>query len=320
MNSLQTLSATLPVIFLVLVGVLINKYHLIKATTAQDLKNLVVNITLPLLLFKAFATMQFAPQYLVVVISVFAACVLVMWLSAKLSFVPGLKSKYASFLMAGFEAGMLGYAMFGSIYGAESIQKFAVIDLGQVLFVFFVLISKLEHQQGRKFDIKATLLNFIKSPVILGIFLGILCNFLNLYTTLSVNLVTSSLTRTIEILGSLTTPLVALVIGYQLKFEKGKIIQPALTVFLRFIVWAGFAIAFNNFVIHTLLGLDRGFEAAVLLMAMLPAPFVIPFYLHENISQERDYILNTLSIGTVLALVAGMGIRVGVLSNNPVFS
>ncbi len=309
MNPLQTLSATLPVILMVLVGALIHKVRLIQEETAQDLKYLVVNLTLPLLLFKAFATMQFAAQYIIVVGSVFLACVTVMAIASRLRFLPGLQSKYSSFLMTGFEAGMLGYAMFGSLYGEASIPKFAVIDLGQVLFVFFVLISRLEHQQGRRPGARAMVLNFFKSPVILGIFLGIVANVLGLYAVLAQNPVTASLERTIEILGGLTTPLVALFIGYQLRFEKGRLLRPGQTVLLRLILWGGLAAAFNYFVIRVLLGLDRGFEAAVLLMAMLPAPFVIPMYLQENAPEERDYVLNTLSLGTVLALAAGMVIR-----------
>jgi hypothetical protein len=38
---------------------------------------------------------------------------------------------------------MLGYAIFIAVYGMEEIDKLALIDLGQVLFVFFVLMALL---------------------------------------------------------------------------------------------------------------------------------------------------------------------------------
>jgi hypothetical protein len=309
MTSLETLSSTLPIIFLVLAGILIRATHLIQPEAVADIKKLVVNVTLPLLLLKAFATMTFELRYLLIVSIIFLACTLVMVLTARLRFVPGLTSRYASYLMAGFEAGMLGYALFSSIYGAENISRFAVIDLGQVLFVFFVLITRLKFQQERRLNASETLLTFLKSPVIIAILAGILMNLSGAYLALAGWPITDSLLKTAEILAGLTTPLVALVIGYELRFQRGGLLQPFLTVLIRLGVWVVLALALNHLVIRQLLGLDRLFEAAVLLMALLPAPFVIPLYLQESDLSERDYILNTLSLGTVAALVGAIVVR-----------
>lgn len=309
MTSLETLSSTLPIIFLVLAGILIRAIHLIQPEAVADIKKLVVNVTLPLLLLKAFATMTFELRYLLIVGIIFLACTLVMFLTARLRFAPGLTSRYSSYLMAGFEAGMLGYALFSSIYGAENISRFAVIDLGQVLFVFFVLITRLKFQQERRLNASETLLTFLKSPVIIAILAGILMNLSGAYLALAGWPITDSLLKTAEILAGLTTPLVALVIGYELRFQRGGLLQPFLTVLIRLGVWVVLALALNLFVIRQLLGLDRLFEAAVLLMALLPAPFVIPLYLQESDLSERDYILNTLSLGTVAALIGAIVVR-----------
>lgn len=303
MNSLQTIYSILPVLFLVGMGILLRKTNLIQESTIRDFQKLVVSITLPLLLFKAFATMVFETRYLLIVITVFFACTVVMAVSTKLRSFPGFSSDYSPFLMAGFEAGMLGYAIFGTMYGENSIQNFAVIDLGQVLFVFFVLVTGLEVFQGRQFNLNQTILNFVKSPVIIGIWAGVVFNLFGLYQVLKEIDLTSSILSTAEILAGLTTPLVALVIGYGLKFQKGRLALPLQTVTLRLIVWVSLAIIFNHFVVSKIMGLDRVFQAAVMLMAILPAPFVVPFYLRADHEQEREYILNTLSLGTVAALL-----------------
>ena len=309
MNILQTLSATLPVILLVLLGILIRRVRLVQEGTVADFKKLVVNLTLPLLLFKAFATMQFEARYLVIVAIIFAACTLVMFLSTRLKLLPGLSSDYSSFLMAGFEAGMLGYAIFGSIYGEANIPYFAVVDLGQVLFVFFILITRLETHQGRQISLAQTFTTFLKSPVIIGILAGVIANFSGVYTALAGWELTNSVLKTTEILAGLTTPLVALTIGYELRFQKGRLALPLQTVALRLVLWVGLALLFNFLVIRQSLGLDRTFEAAVLLMAILPAPFVVPFYLKAGESEERDYILNTLSLGAIVTLIGSVIIR-----------
>jgi malate permease and related proteins len=309
MSTLQTIGATLPVIFLVMLGILIRKVQIISPEAIRDFKKLVVNVTLPLLLFKAFATMVFEARYLLIVAAIFLACTLVMVLSSKLGFLPGLTSTYSSFLMAGFEAGMLGYAIFGSIFGDANIPHFAVIDLGQVLFVFFILITRLAVLQGRRLSLGQTLLNFVKSPVIIGIFTGIIANFSGFYQLLAGDGLASSLIATVNLLGGLTMPLVALVIGYELQFQKGRMAVPLQTVALRLAVWVGLALLFNSLVISQFMGLDRNFEAALMLMAILPAPFVVPFYLKEDHKEEQDYILNVLSIGTVVTLIGSVIIR-----------
>ena len=309
MQILATMSATLPVILLVVLGFILQKIRLINENTIADMQKLVVNITLPLLLFKAFSTMTFAPEYFLIVAIIFSACVIVMLLAARMKSVPGLSQTYASFLMAGFEAGMLGYAMFAAIYGDENISFFAVIDLGQVLFVFFVLITRLEMHQGREMNLRHTLITFLKTPVIIGILAGGVANIFGLYKLMEAQPLSNSILRTTEILASMTTPLVAIVIGYGLKFRKGSLSEPARTVFLRSALWIILALIFNALVIRQLLGLDRLFEAAVLMMAILPAPFVVPFYLSENNNKEKEYILNTLSLGTIFALFASVVIR-----------
>ncbi len=309
MSILQTLSTTLPVIILVLVGVLIRYAKILQPGTIADLKTLIVNLTLPLVLFTAFAAMTFEARFLLIVVIVFAACVLVMFLAARLRAVPGLRPAYASYLMAGFEAGMLGYAIFGSMYGADNVGKFAVIDLGQVLFVFFVLVTRLQMARGSRVDWRGTVVNFGKTPVIIAILLGILANLSGFYRLLSGFEPAAALLAVIAMLAGLTTPLVALVIGYELHFQPGAFATALQTALLRLGLWVGLALAFNALVIRAVLGLDRTFEAAVMLMAVLPAPFVVPIYLKGEEREERDYILNTLSIGTVLALAGSVVVR-----------
>lgn len=237
MSFLQTIATTLPVIFLVALGVLFRRTRFIKPESVGDFKSLVVNLTLPLVLFKAFATMQFEARFLLIVVCVFSACAAVMLVAARLTSVPGLTSKYSSYLMAGFEAGMLGYAVFSATYGEANIPRFAVIDLGQVLFVFFILVTRLQACQGRRLSLRQTIVQFFKTPAIIGILAGILANLSGVYRLLAGWELTGSVLHTAEILAGLTMPLVALVIGYELSFKAGSLVKPLQTVVLRLVVW-----------------------------------------------------------------------------------
>jgi hypothetical protein len=63
-------------------------------------------------------------------------------------------------------------------------------------------------------------------------------------------------------------------------------------------------------VVRGLLGLDRLFGAAVMTMAILPPPFVVPLYMARAAGRdmehdpEHDYTVNTLSLATLATLGA----------------
>lgn len=309
MNVFQTLNSTLPVILIILLGFFLSRRGLVRPETILDLKSLIVYVTLPLVLFRAFGTMVFEFRYLLIVAIVFFACTVVMLLTTRFKKVPGLRSRYAPFLMAGFEAGMLGYAVFSSIFGEANVPVFAVIDLGQVVFVFFVLVTRLQALEGQRQNWKVTVGNFFRTPVIVAILAGILFNTSGIYEILANSVIGQTLFVTLGILAGLTTPLVAIVIGYGLNFKAGNVSAALQTVFLRLVVWILLALLVNHFIIREWFQLDKIFEAAVLLMFVLPAPFVIPLYSRNSSDADQDYILNTLSIGTLAALVGVIVIR-----------
>ena len=129
----EVIIKALPVILLILLGVFLRRTQIIKKTTADDLKKIVVNIALPATLFLTFAGTAFQSNYLWIFVCVFAVCILM--LSAGIGFKKVLSpdNKYYPALFAGFEAGMMGYALYTSFFGAENTYKFAIIDVGQII-------------------------------------------------------------------------------------------------------------------------------------------------------------------------------------------
>jgi predicted permease len=301
---IEAVSRVLPVILLLLLGVLLNRWQFIRKETIEDLKRLVVNITLPAVLFLAFSGVDLESSYLIIVALVFLACVLALMVSRWIQPVTGISSPYYPPLMTGFEAGMLGYAIFGSVYGMENLYKFGVIDLGQVTFVFFILVPFLERMTTGSGSLPQTVINFFKTPVILSIFVGILFNQAGLIAPLSSWPPSASVLRALELLAGLTTPLVALIIGYEMRLIKGNLLRPSLTVGLRLLLWVPVGLLLSSLVIHRMLQLDPVFQAAVMTMVILPPPFVIPLFMSGTDDGEQSYVVNTLSISTFVTLIA----------------
>jgi hypothetical protein len=224
----------------------------------------------------------------------------------------GVHSPYFPSLLTGFEAGMMGYAIFGAVYGAENIYKFGIVDLGQVLFVFFVLVpglSRMAAPSGPS-SFRFTLLGFLRTPVILAIVGGLLFQALGLTRLFTANPLLDGVLEAVRLVGAVTTPLVALVIGYELAFRPGALRAPALTAALRLLIWLPAGALFAWLVVGRLLGLDAIFQAAVLTMVLLPGPFVIPIFMRADASHlaqveaDANYVVNTLTLGTLFTLAA----------------
>ncbi len=294
----------LPVLLLILLGVLLRRIRLIRPETVSDLKTIIVNLSLPAMLLLTFARMDFQAKYFYIVLAVIAVCFLMLFLGLVFSRRLAPRNPYYPAVFTGFEAGMLGYALFTAFFGRENTYQFAIVDIGQVCFVFFVLVSFLQRQKGEKASAGVLFLSFARSPIILAILLGILLSVLGLTPMLSELQITEAAVSLLELLGALTAPLICLVIGYELRLQKTHLLGPLLTVLLRMALMLILAYLLNRYLVLGYLGLDKSFALALYTMFLTPPPFVIPIYMGDASEAERAEILNVLSIHIILTLAA----------------
>jgi predicted permease len=309
--AIDALSRVLPVLVLVGLGALFRRWTFLSPAAVDGLRKLVLNVTLPAALFLAFLGTELEAQYAVIVVSVFGACLVLLAAGPYLRRASGVRSEAMPSLMAGFEAGMIGYALYAAVFGQDELFRFAIVDLGQVLFVFFILVPVVVRwASGRAPALGETVTAFVRTPVIIAILAGVAGSLLGLGDVLESNPVGSAGLETLSLLAAVTTPAIAIVIGYSTSFAAGSLGDPARTLAVRLPIWIVLALVFNWLVIDTLLGLDRLFQAAVMTMAILPPPFVVPLYMARargrDVSDDpdHDYLNNTLSLATVATLVA----------------
>jgi predicted permease len=309
--AIEAFSRVLPVLLLVGLGVLIRRQAFLSAGTIGDLRKLVLNITLPAALFLAMLQVEIEAKYAVIVVAVFGACLVVLLAAPYLRRTAGIEATSMPNLMSGFEAGMMGYALFGAMFGSAALYRFAIVDIGQVLFVFFILAPVvMRRTSGASVPLTESLIGFARTPVIIAILAGLIGSGVGLGEVLRENHLTDALLVTLGMLAALTTPLIAIVLGYSTSLRAGSLRDPLRTIAVRMPIWIGLALIFNIVVVDGLLGLDRLFQAAVMTMAILPPPFVVPLYMarasDRDISEdpEHDYTVNTLSLATIATLIA----------------
>jgi len=299
---LKTILSVLPLILLFATGFLLQKLSFFKQSTIIDLKKIVTNLALPALLFSAFVSLEFERKFLLVVVTMFVICLVMLFIGIGIRKLLKIESEYFPLLMAGFEMGMLGYALFLSIYGSENLSTFALVDLGQVLFVFFVLMGLLLQKKTGLRKKSELLKSFVSSPVIIAIIAGLAVSFLK--QVIDPNIFFNSINEFLNITGSLTVPLIALVIGYELSIKKDGILLSLQTIIIRKVLLAVLAIVVNLLIIRNVLELPKIYEYAVFTMFMLPPPFVISIYMKQEDRANLNYVVNTLSLSTVVSVLA----------------
>ncbi len=294
----EVIKTVLPVFLMIGIGILCRARKLITREGIDTLKNVAVNICLPAVLFKAFATTQYGLADVLIPLAMFAVCVLA-WLLGRLGARAfRLKSRFVPFLTTGFEAGMLGYALFQMLYPDRSVASFARIDLGQVLFVFTLYKFLLGLSAGQGTDRKQLLREMVTSPIIAAIAAGVILGATGLFQALVPSGAGDVVIACADLIAAPTSVLILLTIGYDLVLRdipwKVTVQVTLLRIGIMALLWAGFHLGLRA------LSLEEEMGDALNLMFLLPPPFVLPVFADDP--DQRVYVSSALSVSTLVAI------------------
>ena len=301
-NATLIINRILPILLLIGLGYWMRRSDFVPERTIDDLRKLVVNLALPSVLFISFLEIDFRPEYLVFFVLTFGLCVGLLALGGLLRERLGVPHTYFPFLFTGFEYGMLGVSLFGGAYGLERFRYLAIIDLGHEIFIWFVLLSFLLMRRDGLRQPGQLVRVFLTSPVIIGILAGIGLNLLGARDFIAGGAVTGGVYGTLQFLSNLTVPLILVIVGYGIKFDRHGLREAAQVVALRLGLLIPLALLLNAVLVRGLLGLEPGFEAALFTLLILPPPFIIPLYMKPGIPEERRFVNNVLTLYTVVSV------------------
>jgi len=204
--------------------------------------------------------------------------------------------------MTGFEYGMLGISLFGSVYGLENIGYIAVVDLGHEIFIWFVFLALLLKEREGIQSSGQLVKTFFRSPVVIGILLGIVLNVVRVQQFLYDFPITAGVMTTLQYLANLTIPLILIIIGYGIKFDRYGVREASTVIVTRLAILIPLALIVNIFLVRGLLQLGKPFEIALFTLFILPPPFIIPLYIRPDLTDEKRYVNNVLTIYTVVSI------------------
>lgn len=292
----------IPVIGLLLIGYILQRLRFFKMDTMEEIKRLVLNVSLPCLIFLAFYTLELQVKFISIVAAVFGLCVCMFLLGKVIAKALSIQNPYFPLIMGSVETGMLGYAIFISVYGIQNIDKIAICDLGIAFYLWFFLVPILLNIRESAKKPLVIIKMSVTSPAFIAIFFGIIMSALKNIVPLTEHRLYPSLYELVSMVGSMTVPLICITIGYGIRINLKSIGLPLKTIMFRLILHTGFMLIINKLFFVRVLGLDRIYEYALITMLSLPPSFVPSLYIRENDTENREYVLNTLSLHTVISI------------------
>ena len=288
------LEKALPVFLMLGLGMLCRRTKLLRREGVNTLKSVAVNITLPAVMFSAFATAEYSLSSISIPAVMFAACLLALGLGFAGCRLFGIRGRLSPFMAAGFEAGMLGYALFAILFSEAERPAFAIVDLGQVLFVFTVYKALLAGKGG----LRGVVQEAAASPTVWAIIAGLIVGASGLYKALIPSGISGIMTAVTDFVSAPTSAIILLAIGYDLVFADVRWGQTLKLVGLRLaasVVLLGVLLFANKLMgnaMHT---------GALLMMLILPPPYVLPIF--ADVEEERADISSALSLLTLIGIL-----------------
>lgn len=292
---LSVIQTALPVFLVLGLGMLCRKKNFISREGIDALKKVVINITLPAVLVDAFATAEYSGSTIALPVIMYLMCCVALGLGFLIVRVSGVKSRLMPFIATGFEAGMLGYALFALLFPKHSPSEFAILDLGQTLFVFTLFKTML----SGKTDLKAIGKDMVTTPILWAVLAGVLLGATGLYSKLQDWGASGIIDSVTDFVSAPTGMIILLTVGYDLVLSEISWRKTGGAIAMRLGVM-GLMLACLVLLNRTVLG-GILFEGAALLMVILPPPYVIPVFGDEP--AERAQTASSLSALTLVTVI-----------------
>lgn len=237
-NLIFSLNATVPVFFLMLLGVFFRNIGWIDNTFASDMNKFVFLVPLPVLVFEDLATVDFHQVWnFRFVLFCFAATLISILIAALLSFLWHDSSIQGEFIQASYRssAALLGIAFIQNLYGTSGMAPLMIIGSVPLYNIMAVLVLSLfkpgQPQSNRKM-LKQTFKGIITNPIIIGIAAGLLWSSLRIPMP-------HILGKTVENVGSMATPMGLIAMGatFDLKKAYAKVKPAAAATFIKLILF-----------------------------------------------------------------------------------
>ncbi len=274
---MAVLTAVLPVVLMLLVGGICNKYQIIDRNGIVGIKKLITNLLLPFVLFNALGTATYTVTTAWIILVMFLSILLSLMMGYLLKpLLPETVRSHVPFLVSGFEGGMMGYPLYIALMGIQQLHNIATIDIANAMYAFTVYLGLMMASEKGSSSARDLLQAALHAPAMYGVVFGILFGVTGLLRLLLQSPWGSLYTATISMLITPVSALILISVGYTLEFDREVVGAALKTAGLRLAVQS-VLLAIVWLILRDFLT-DPAMLAALLLYAFLPPQFISAIY------------------------------------------
>ncbi|WP_461205127.1 AEC family transporter [Clostridium sp. DL1XJH146] len=284
----EIVAKILPIILVIALGYLIRVKNYLSENTIKDLMKIILDCALPAVLFLTFLRMDLEIEYLNLTIAIIILNCLLFFVGYLINKLGLVKESILPFITTCFSFGLLGIPLYGTIFGIENLNKIVILGVGHELFVWIIYINLMKVMLKKDKFTLDTFKNLLKSPLIVAVVTGLIINILGLSSIFESNFILKGIIGSIEYMSIIANPIIFVIVGYGLKFEKEHIKKSVIYVIIRYIIVFSVGYLFKFFVLDKIIINDVLFDYAYFTFLILPGPLSLPIMMSKY-SNEKDY-------------------------------
>lgn len=303
------LANVVPLVFLILFGVLLRRVSYFEEVAMQRITNMVANLLVPCVIFTTFLGLDMHAGHIGLAVC-FAAYQLTLLLASWAIYrVFHVKRRFFLFFHCAFAFGFMAVPLFSTVFGAEHMDSLVAMGIGHELFVglIFLTTAKL-HLTNERPTAKAVAKKLL-SPLFIMIAAALLIKLFGLRDAIATNIIGKGFFDAVAKLGSMTTVLTMIIVGYRIRFNnRAHIGESIRLVAIRYALTFGIGYLFKYLFMNRLAGGDPYFGRAFFTLLSQHGSVVLTAFVGEYGSREdleiasNAFVINAI-VGIVLYLI-----------------
>ncbi|MCO1336187.1 AEC family transporter [Microbulbifer sp. OS29] len=295
-NIAFALLVTGPIFLMIIGGYLLARQGMLRKSFFDDATVLVFNILLPALLFDSLYSSSAKPSHeapllIAGVLGTFAIMPIA-WLTAR----PITVKDRSAFIQGAFRGNVaiVGLAWVEKAFGPAGVSHSAVLVAALTIqFNIFAVMLFVFYNEEKEFGPRLLLTELVKNPLLIGVFLAILCRVLNIK-------VPQMVLDTVKILGSASLPLGLICIGASMKL--GQLLRSSTTALtsslLKLIV-----VPILSVTIGWAMGMSPTYLGYLMLITGSPCG-ISAFVMAHTMGGNSQLAANIIGLSTVLSVIS----------------
>ncbi|WP_444944120.1 AEC family transporter [Microbulbifer sp. ZKSA006] len=295
-NIAFALLVTGPIFLMIIGGYLLSRQGVLRKGFFDDAMVLVFNVMLPALLFDSIYSSSANPTHEIPLLTagILGTCVIIpiAWLMAR----PIAVKDRSAFIQGAFRGNVaiVGLAWVEKAFGASGVSHSAVLVAALTIqFNIFAVILFVFYNEEKKFGPRLLLTELTKNPLLIGVFLAILCRVLDFK-------VPQVVLDTVKILGSASLPLGLICIGASMRL--GQLLRSSPTA-----LTSSALKLIGVPILSVLIGWAMGMSPTYLgyLMLITGSPCAISaFVMAHTMGGNSQLAANIIGLSTVLSVIS----------------